>query len=69
MSQWLVWSLCTDVSCVQVKPGVLVSTQLLAGLDAAMLEELLLRQQAGDDVAAKALAALRCRGILAGVSF
>ncbi len=54
------------VSWVQVKPGVLVSSQLPAGLDAATVEDLALSQRKGDDVAAQALAALRCRGVLAG---
>ena len=54
------------VSWVQMKPGVLVSSQLPAGLDAATVEDLALRQRKGDDVAAQALAALRCRGVFAG---
>ena len=53
---------------VQVKPGVLVSTKLPAGLDAATLEELSLRQRGGDDTAAEALTALRCRGVFVGAS-
>ncbi len=55
-----------QVSWVQVKPGTLLSSQLPASLSAATVEDLALRQQMGDDVAAQALAALRCRGVFAG---
>jgi len=54
---------------VQVKPGVFVASELPAGWDAAVLGELSQRQRTGDDEAAKALTALRCRGISAGMLF
>ena len=52
--------------CVQVKPGTFLASRLPEGLDAAVVEELAVRQSAGDGRAAKALAALRCWGVFPG---
>ena len=52
--------------CVQVKPGTFLASRLPEGLDAAVVEELAVRQSAGDGRAARALAALRCRGVFPG---
>ena len=52
--------------CVQVKPGTFLASRLPEGLDAAVVEELAVQQSAGDGRAARALAALRCRGVFPG---
>ena len=52
--------------CFQVKPGTFLASRLPEGLDAAVVEELAVRQSAGDGRAAKAMAALRCRGVFPG---
>ena len=49
-----------------MKPGTFLASRLPEGLDAAVVEELAVRQSAGDRSAARALAALRCRGLFPG---
>ena len=49
-----------------MKPGTILASRLPEGLDAAVVEELAVRQGAGNKSAARTLAALRCRGVFPG---